>query len=46
MRRSPEGDRKALWKLGLNQLVLCDKYAIQQKDFALRSDKGALRSPP
>jgi hypothetical protein len=26
-RRSPEGDRKALWNNGLNSLMISDKYA-------------------
>jgi hypothetical protein len=44
MRRSPEGDRKALWKMGLNSFFSYDKYAYQQRDFALGREQGAMKT--
>jgi hypothetical protein len=39
-------NRKAFWNMELNSFVSYDKFGFLQRDFALRSDKGALRSPP
>jgi hypothetical protein len=53
-RRSPEGDRKALWKHGNDQYGSADKSECLKKQHIIASrgfrlcggESGALRSPP
>ena len=43
--RRVQGRPQSPWNKGLNSFNLYDKFACQQKDFALRGDQRAFRSP-